>query len=202
MKNYLLGVAAASLMIGAAGTAQAASIIAVNNSCNTDGRQSFCVDGDAQAPGVDDFISATISNSFRGNTNFDDTYSFIIDKNGIGSGGLQTSFATEANFVNITDLIINNVSYASSIVSTPAGQSASVNGIKIIAGALNSIRVVGSFMPSTPAGAGNYTGNLTFSASAVPEASTWAMMMLGMGAVGFGMRRRRKASSSARVTFA
>lgn len=199
--KYLLGLAAASLMMSAAGSAQAAQYIAAPNGNCTSGNVSFCVSGDAQAPDVDDYITATITNNFLGNTSFDDTFLFIIDKNGVGSGGLQTSFATENNFVNITDLIINGVSYASSVVKGSAGQSASINGINIASGAINTIRIVGAFQPSAANGRGSYTGNLTFSA-AVPEASTWAMMMLGMGAVGFGMRRRRKATSSARVTYA
>lgn len=36
--------------------------------------------------------------------------------------------------------------------------------------------------------------------AAVPEPATWAMMLLGFGAIGFGMRRRR--SDMARVRFA
>ena len=35
-----------------------------------------------------------------------------------------------------------------------------------------------------------YTGDISF--AAVPEPSTWAMMLLGFGAVGFAMRRRRR----------
>jgi hypothetical protein len=35
-----------------------------------------------------------------------------------------------------------------------------------------------------------FTGAIAF--GAVPEPSTWAMMLLGFGAVGFAMRRRRR----------
>lgn len=43
-----------------------------------------------------------------------------------------------------------------------------------------------------------FTIPVTFS-SAVPETSTWAMMILGIGAIGCAIRRRR---TSARITFA
>lgn len=45
-------------------------------------------------------------------------------------------------------------------------------------------------------------GQLTISpvAAAVPEPATWAMMILGMGAVGFAMRRRHKVTT--RVSYA
>jgi hypothetical protein len=41
-------------------------------------------------------------------------------------------------------------------------------------------------------GAGSLGGSITIrQANAVPEPATWAMMLLGFGAVGFAMRRRR-----------
>jgi hypothetical protein len=46
----------------------------------------------------------------------------------------------------------------------------------------------------------SYSGTLNFSAAAVPEPATWAMMILGMGAVGFAMRR--KSNVTTRVAFA
>ena len=42
-------------------------------------------------------------------------------------------------------------------------------------------------------GAGSLGGSITISqAAAVPEPATWAMMLIGFGAVGFAMRRRQK----------
>jgi hypothetical protein len=37
---------------------------------------------------------------------------------------------------------------------------------------------------------GTLTGNVTI--SAVPEAGTWALMLLGFGAIGLTIRRRRR----------
>lgn len=48
-------------------------------------------------------------------------------------------------------------------------------------------------------GSATYNGNI--SATAVPEASTWALMLAGFGAVGFAMRRRR-AQQTVAVRFA
>jgi hypothetical protein len=40
---------------------------------------------------------------------------------------------------------------------------------------------------------GSFGGSLAFSAAnAVPEPGTWAMMLLGFGAMGVSLRRRRK----------
>ncbi|MCH8615719.1 FxDxF family PEP-CTERM protein [Sphingomonas sp. SM33] len=38
---------------------------------------------------------------------------------------------------------------------------------------------------------GSFGGNVSFVQAAVPEPSTWAMMLVGFGAIGFAMRRRR-----------
>lgn len=43
---------------------------------------------------------------------------------------------------------------------------------------------------------GGYLDNISLTA-AVPEPSTWAMMLLGFGVIGLSMRRRRKATSFA-----
>ena len=44
-----------------------------------------------------------------------------------------------------------------------------------------------------------YSGNLT--STTVPEPATWAMMLLGFGAVGFAMRSRRKEQPKVRFAF-
>jgi hypothetical protein len=41
----------------------------------------------------------------------------------------------------------------------------------------------------------SYGGQMSFAASAVPEPAVWGMMIMGFGAIGYGMRRRK-------VTFA
>ena len=53
-------------------------------------------------------------------------------------------------------------------------------------------------MSGAPASVGS---SFTFAAGAVPEASTWAMMMVGFGMMGFGLRRR-KSNVKTNVSFA
>jgi hypothetical protein len=45
----------------------------------------------------------------------------------------------------------------------------------------------------------NRLGSATVSASAVPEPGTWAMMLIGFGAIGAGMRRRRRVHGLAQL---
>ena len=57
-------------------------------------------------------------------------------------------------------------------------------------GSLNTLVVNGTAGTSAGANA-SFAGTLSFDGTpAVPEPATWAMMLLGFGAVGFGMRRR------------
>jgi hypothetical protein len=42
-----------------------------------------------------------------------------------------------------------------------------------------------------------YVGNVTYSIEAVPEPSTWAMMILGFAGVGYMAYRRRKTAERA-----
>lgn len=127
-------------------------------------------------------ITAVFFNTYDSPTDFDDTYTFTIPQNGLGSGNLSTSFSGDLNMLSISDVYINSVRY--DVPATGSGQTFTINNIPIVAGELNSIRIVGT-------GAGTYSGNATFQAAAVPEAATWAMMVGGFGLIGATVRRRR-----------
>jgi hypothetical protein len=65
-------------------------------------------------------------------------------------------------------------------------ESAGASNVSIFSGQLNNITVEG-----LSRGLGSYGGNLTFVPTAVPEPGTWAMMLMGFGAMGVSMRRRK-----------
>lgn len=129
-------------------------------------------------------ITASFFNGFQSSTSFDDSFTFTIPQNGVGSGSISTSFSSgSANKLTISNLFVNGISYA--LTTTAAGQSATVGNIPITFGMLNTIRVVGFTN-----GSGVYSGTATFAAAPVPEPSVWAMMIIGFGAVGVAFRRR------------
>lgn len=129
-------------------------------------------------------ITAFFYSSFSASGPFDDTFEFTIPQNGFGSGSISTSFSNSStNKLNITNLIINGTPYA--ITTEAGGQSRSVTGIPITAFALNTIRVIG-----TASGSGIYSGTATFTASAIPEPATWALLAGGFSILGAAMRRR------------
>lgn len=49
-----------------------------------------------------------------------------------------------------------------------------------------------SFAGTAPATGAVATGNLTFRVQPIPEPGTWAMMLVGFGAMGLAIRRRRR----------
>ena len=134
---------------------------------------------------------------------FTDLYDFIIPQTGTGSGSVTTT--VDINGLNgPTDLDITSVTVdgllatpvyrdaAGAVCTTPgvgtcgATETFAITNVPIVAGAPNEIAVSG-----LSRGNGSYGGNATFLPAAVPEPATWAMMLLGMGAIGFSMRRRR-----------
>jgi len=136
-------------------------------------------------------ITANFGNGFSTALSFDDSYEFTIPQNGVGSGSISTSFSSARNKLTITGLWINGTSY--SVPANSSGQFLAVSGIPILANVLNTIRVTGT----TSVDGGTYSGTATFSATAVPEAATWAMMLGGFGMMGFALRRRRTSVSFA-----
>jgi len=127
-------------------------------------------------------ITALFFASFGSTGPFDDTFEFTIPQDGWGSGSISTSFSGADKLV-ITDLIINGVSYA--LIDGPNGQSVSLGGIPIVNGVLNTIQVIG-----TVTGSGLYTGTATFTAAAIPEPASWALMIGGFAVMGAAFRRR------------
>lgn len=114
------------------------------------------------------------------------------------------------NFNGSVD-VFNDLAGLYSIIVSTSTPGAAITALSIsgIAGTLGNYSTAGSaptlslLVPEL--GVGNYrvafagtapssgavaTGNLTFQVAPVPEPGTWAMMLLGFGAIGFAMRRR------------
>jgi len=135
-------------------------------------------------------ITANFGDGFSTAVTFDDKFIFTIPQNGLGSGSISTSFSSTRNKLTITKLLINGVSYV--VPTTASGQSVSVSDIPILSGVENTIEVFGK----TATRGGTFSGTLTFSATDVPEAATWSMMLGGFGMVGAALRSRRKTAVS------
>ena len=193
-----LFLAASSLAIAAAPAQAATTLI-------TPGSQpagtSFLIAGDiSSGPIVASFGHTGIAAGA-----FTDMFQFTIPQTGTGSGSVITS-TTFRNIRGTTDLdftsvLVNGLAATLTLMNAQgqvcttrgvgtcgASESFSINDVPVLSGQLNTIVVNG-----ISRGLGSYGGNATFVPSAVPEPGTWAMMLLGFGAIGFTRRRRRPA---------
>jgi hypothetical protein len=114
---------------------------------------------------------------------FTSTFNFSAP---IGFDLANATISTSANGnsnVDFTSVLLNGVAFT----LTPQGtfEFGSVGPVAV--GGENTLIVNGQNM-----GDGAFSGTLTFAAqSAVPEPATWGMMLLGFGAVGVSVRRKR-----------
>jgi hypothetical protein len=88
---------------------------------------------------------------------------------------------TDIDFSSVT---LNGVAF--NVLASGTQEFRNLLNQVIVAGGTNVILVSGK-----TGGEAAFSGNLSFAAaSAVPEPTTWAMMLVGFGAVGYSMRKR------------
>jgi hypothetical protein len=108
------------------------------------------------------------------------------------------SFGSASNIVfNFSNAVLTR---------SPLGTSVSIAGQGTFSNGNAADTTTGMFSLATASQNGmasnanfTFTSNVSAVAGAVPEPATWALMILGMGAVGFAMRRR---NTTTRVRFA
>lgn len=107
-------------------------------------------------------------------------------------GSLISSFSLDASRSNGSSdgTITIEALLNGSSVGTDSEALGSINtwSTLSLAGSFDEIRITGTGTGFHPFG----IDNIVFNGTAVPEPGTWAMMLLGFGAVGFAMRRRER----------
>lgn len=185
MNRIILSTLAAVAAFAVTPTAQAAAFIP--------GDPQFQVFGDINNGPV----AAIIGNGFIAKGSFTDTFSFIINQNGFGTGSVTTATTMLFNSsdIDITSVFVNSVQAIKSVSADGLTESFQLaNPVSIFDGIENLITVVG-----VSRGQGSYGGQIAFTPSAVPESATWGMMIIGFGMMGAAMRYRRRET---KVTFA
>lgn len=125
---------------------------------------------------------------------FEDTFTFTPSVSGLIKGSLVTTGALPFTDINFTSGSINGIAFNFS----PTGvNEVGFTPIAFAAGPVI-LKLFGIAGPSLAAGtqmAGSYGGTLNIAVSAVPEPETYAMMLAGLGLVGFLALRRKKVES-------
>lgn len=172
----LLAVGFAAGVLGAAANASAATIPVTVN---------------MNAPSADGTISGTFtSNAITAPGPFDADISWTWPV-GFASVNISSTFLN-GNDINFTTVKFNGTDLHLITGGNGTDEFRNLNGVGVLAGVQHLI-VNGTFTPSGDGiGQATFSGNLLFTPGAVPEPATWAMMILGMGMVGYGLRMRRK----------
>lgn len=129
-------------------------------------------------------FGATLSDVFGP---FSITFEFDVLETSLASSSITTQILGD-NDIDFTSVFLDGFAF------TPGGvDPADETFFLTLAGPLSVGRHVITVNGSTASGDGAFGGNINLNAvAAVPEPGTWAMMLLGFGAIGFSMRRGRR----------
>ncbi|MCE3604497.1 FxDxF family PEP-CTERM protein [Massilia sp. P8910] len=144
---------------------------------------------------VDNFAEADgfFKGGQKGNT-FVDNYKFTLAQAGDFAAGVLSITGNAKNGLDITafNLIDSNGSlFGGKLLSTGATDQWSLSTASLSAGAYT-IQVKGSILSNS---SGRYSTNIAL--APVPEPETYAMMLAGLGLLGFTARRRNKKAAAA-----
>ncbi len=155
-----------------------------------------------------DVFSASFGNTTP-NATFDDFFMpFTVAVSGVLTATLTTIGILPANDVDFSKAFITGPNGPFSFDITKSAIASNADGLEsgLISGVLlqpgtYQVRVAG-----TSGNSASYSGTLSFAGvGAVPEPATWALLILGFGVIGFGMRRQRtrgQAPAGYRVSYA
>ena len=142
--------------------------------------------------GFNPIVNTTGTNSFTSSFTISDPLAGIYSISGDTStpgvifsstSNLTQLLGCDSNFMGCTAGTV----YSLMIGTSPSGFSAF--GLPLTNLAAGNYRLT---IDGTSPNSGSFTGNVRISTAAVPEPGTWALMLLGFGAVGFAMRRTRR----------
>jgi hypothetical protein len=148
---------------------------------------------DLGAPSAQGEYSAFFGNTFHIAGAFMDTFTFTPSVTGMAAGSLTTIGFTKSSDLDFTGATLNGVAFT--LGGGGPGHNFGFTGLIPTAGSLI-VKVWGIAAPALAAGtsiSASYAGAMAV--SPIPEPETYAMMMAGLGLVGFMARRRKKTES-------
>ena len=131
-----------------------------------------------------DFFGTSRSES-EGTVSFTDVYNFNLTADWLANAQLGSIILRGVD-IDFSSIFLDGFAFVQTGFD-PAAEVWELDPVALLAGS-HTITVNGASVGTT--GGGSYSGTVNV-APPVPEPATWGMMLLGLGAVGFAMRRRR-----------
>jgi hypothetical protein len=138
---------------------------------------------------VFDRTSGTFGNANIGFGGFNDTFDIDLAQAGKIALTISSTRTAALNDIDFFEVSLNGWNFTT--VASGLNEFRILNDLSLMAGRSTLI------VRGRSGGNGSYAGTINFSPSelsgapGVPEPATWAMMIGGMGAVGYALRRRR-----------
>lgn len=193
--KYLSTIAAAAFAVSAASAAHAAVTVEYD-----DGQ---AIDLETSADGLNysgSFAADVIGNG--GDPTFTATFSFVVPGSGMVSiAGISIQTSEQSNIDFYSAYLDGTIPF---FITNGTVDTIALTMQQISAGT-HTFQLNGRLNPPSGLGAGSLGGSVSFAlAGAVPEPTTWALFILGFGAVGGALRRRSSAVrvSKAKLNFA
>lgn len=181
MKLLKLGVATAIAATALPATAEAATIVAANTTVNAQ------LDPAANNGFTIGFSDSNLANPFN------EVLTFTTDIAGQISINLTSVTTSAANDTDFANVFLSGTGIAAPIsiaqILADPNETRALNNFNVGVGTFT-LNILGT--PGTSSGSFGGSVAFTAAAAAVPEPGTWAMMLVGFGAIGFSMRRRRR----------
>ena len=138
------------------------------------------------APPASALFGANVTGTAGTNTAIDDSFTFNL-VNGPAMADAQVStILLGANDIDFTSITLDSIYAFTQTSFDPMTETWALVTPVVLNSGSHTIQVVGTLHGAT----GSYVG--TLNVAAVPEPATWAMMLLGFGAMGVAIRRRRQ----------
>jgi len=176
MRRLLMSAIGAVALVGGATTANAASVIIGPVPA-------------VLAPPSSSVFGAVLTGSADTPTAINDVFSFtIVGGPALTNAQVSTILLNDTQNVNFSSILLDSTFAFEKTSSDSAPETWALLNPVTLGNGLHTISVLGTLLGET----GSYSGTINVQVAPVPEPGTWAMMLLGFGAMGLMIRGRRR----------
>lgn len=145
------------------------------------------------APPASALFGAVVSGTAGTSTAIDDTFTFNIVGGPALTNAQVSTIMLGVDDIDFTSITLDSIYAFTQVSFDPSTETWALLSPAVLGDGGHTIEVIGSLHGET----GSYAG--TLNVQAVPEPATWAMMLLGFGAIGLSLRSRRRQPALAQI---